>query len=201
MKIKNFIILFALFLVITACKDDDTINTDPVKQSKIDDKDLVEYLETHYLNEDRVILKITEDQTPLMEQVEVEDIIENGINYKQYFLIEEKGTITAPTAKDSVLVSYKGQTLESKVFDYNKLTIFSLPDMIKGWQYGFPNYKSGTKVLYPDESFDYEGYGQGILFIPSGLAYGITGASGIPPNTPLVFFITLQEVRTGAEEE
>ncbi len=39
--------------------------------------------------------------------------------------------------------------------------------------------------------FDIVGAGNGILFIPSGLAYGNFGTQGIPPNEPLLFHIRL----------
>jgi FKBP-type peptidyl-prolyl cis-trans isomerase FkpA len=42
--------------------------------------------------------------------------------------------------------------------------------------------------------FYYENYGEGYLFIPSGLAYGNRAQSIIPQNSPLVFKIELHDV-------
>ena len=53
MKIKNFVFILTIGLAIFSCsKDDNTSNFDAAGQAVIDDASLVEYLETHYLNED-----------------------------------------------------------------------------------------------------------------------------------------------------
>lgn len=196
MKIKNILFILCLGLAIAACKKDDEESFDAVEQAVLDDVALVEYLQTHYLNEeDGGIWTIDAAQTPLMEQVEVDAIVENDISYKLYYLVEKRGSTISPTRADSVLTTYTGMTLDSVVFDSRKSIIWlPLTSVIAGWSYGFTHYKGGNKVINADESFYYEDYGQGILFIPSGLAYGSTGTSGIAPNTPLVFEITCQDV-------
>ena len=197
MKIKNILFILGLGLAIAACKKDDAVVPfDAAGQAVIDNDSLVNYLQTHYLNEaDGGIWTIDAAQTPLMEQVEVEDIVENDIAYKLYYLVEEEGTTVFPTRSDSVLTTYTGMTLDSLVFDSRKAVIWlPLTDVITGWSYGFTHYKGGNKIINADESFYYEGFGKGILFIPSGLAYGNRGSSGIAPNSPLVFEITCQDV-------
>lgn len=196
MKIKNILLLLAFVLVLFSCKNDDSDNTDPVEQSEIDNETLIEYLETHYLNEeDGGIWTITDGQTPLIDQVETDDIIYEDVAYKLYYLVQEEGTTISPTRVDSVLTTYTGMLLDSVVFDSrNSITWLALYSTIPGWRYGFENYKGGTVVVNPDESFYFENYGQGILFIPSGLGYGSQGSYSIPPNSPLIFQITLQDV-------
>lgn len=196
MKIKNILFLLIIGLVIAACNKDDDDNYNAEEQAVIDDEALVEYLQTHYLNEDDGgIWTIDGDQTPLMDQVETQNITEDEVDYKLYYLVENEGVGIAPTKSDSVLTTYTGMTMDSLVFDSRKtITWLSLLSVIKGWSYGFTNYTSGERVINPDESFYYENYGQGILFIPSGLAYGNFGSGNIPPNTPLIFQITLQDV-------
>lgn len=203
MKIKNlFIILFA-GLAIYACGDDnDSDNFDAAEQALLDDEALIEYLETHYLNEDDGgIWTIDNGQTPLMDQVDTQFITDEDISYKLYYLVEEEGVTISPTRADSVLTTYSGMLLDSTVFDSRSSIIwFSLSGVIKGWSYGFQNYKGGTRVVNEDESFYYEDFGQGILFIPSGLAYGPGGNYSIPPNSPLVFQITLQDVNRADDD-
>jgi hypothetical protein len=196
MKIKSILFILSLGLIIAACNKDDKDNYDAAEQAIIDDEALVEYLQTHYLNEDDGgIWTIDGNQTPLMDQVDIQYITENDIAYKLYYLVENEGVNTAPTRADSVLCTYTGMTMDSIVFDSRSyITWLNLTNVITGWSYGFTNYKSGNRIINPDESFDYEDYGQGILFIPSGLAYGNTGTGGISPNTPLIFQITLQDV-------
>jgi hypothetical protein len=196
MKIKNVLIILTIGLVIYACGKDDEESFDAAGQAILDDAELIEYLETHYLNEDDGgIWTIDADQTPLINQVDTQEIIENDIDYKLYYLTEEEGTTINPEVTDSVLTTYTGMLLDSTVFDRSRnLTWFSLTSVIRGWSYGFTNFKGGNKIINPDESFYYEEYGEGYLFIPSGLAYGNRGSSSIPPNSPLVFEITLQDV-------
>jgi len=203
MKIKNLIIVLTIGMVIFACSNSDEPH-DPVKQSLKDDEELVEYLKTHYLNEeDGGIWTITDDsQTALMEQVETQNIVEEDVSYKLYYLVQEEGDTYSPSKIDSVLTTYTGITLDSLVFDSSiNLTWFELSNVVKGWQYGFQNYKGGNKFVNPDESFYYEDYGQGILFVPSGLAYGENGSYTIPPNTNLIFEITLQDINEVEEDD
>jgi FKBP-type peptidyl-prolyl cis-trans isomerase FkpA len=53
--------------------------------------------------------------------------------------------------------------------------------VIRGWQLGIPEFKTG---------------GFGKLIIPSSLAYGPSGSGSIPPNAVLVFDVELIEIVT-----
>ncbi|MDP3313217.1 FKBP-type peptidyl-prolyl cis-trans isomerase [Lutibacter sp.] len=197
MKFKNFGLLILLGIAIFACKKDDVkVNFDAAQQAIEDDAALVKYLETHYLNAvDGGIWTIKNGETPLMSQVQVQNITKDDIDYKLYFLKQSEGVSFSPTRADSVLTTYSGMLLDSTVFDSSSNRLWlSLTNVIDGWSYGFVNFKGGTKVIRPDESFYYENYGKGILFIPSGLAYGNSFQSIIPQNSPLIFQITLRDV-------
>ena len=199
MKFKNIFFILAVSSVIFSCSKDDN-NSEPFdaeKQASDDDATLIEYLQTHYLNDvDGGIYTIKNGEAPLMGQVETQkDIIKNEISYKLYYLKQAEGTTISPSRADSVLTTYTGMLLDSTVFDSRStLTWLPLTSVIDGWSYGFTHFKGGTKVLNTDESFYYENTGKGLLFIPSGLAYGNVGQSVIPPNSPLVFQITLNDV-------
>ena len=52
--------------------------------------------------------------------------------------------------------------------------------VIKGWDEALVNLKVGDKAT---------------LFIPSDLAYGATGNSGIPPNANLIFYIEVEDIK------
>jgi len=196
MKFKNLFFILALSAVLFSCgKDNTTVVFDAAQQAIDDDATLVEYLQTHYLNDDGGIWTIKNGETPLLEQVDVQNITNNEISYKLYYLKQSEGVTISPSRADSVLTTYTGMLLDSTVFD-SRSTLVWLPltGVIDGWSYGFTNFKGGTKIVNEDESFYYENYGKGILFIPSGLAYGNSGQSFIPPNSPLVFQITLNDV-------
>ncbi|MFD1293999.1 FKBP-type peptidyl-prolyl cis-trans isomerase [Lutibacter holmesii] len=201
MKIKNLLIILAIFLFVFACgKDDDNYNEED--QALIDDEALVEYLQTHYLNEeDGGIWTIDAGQTPLMEQVDVDYIDYNDISYKLYYLSENEGATISPSTVDSVYTTYVGMLLDSTVFDIgSSLRWFSLTGTIPGWGYGFSNFKGGNIVVNDDESFYFEDYGKGILFIPSGLAYGNNEQGSIPKNANLIFEMTLQDVNRADQD-
>ena len=203
MKIKSVFFIAAFALLIFACNKDDNDNFDAEAQAEIDNEALIEYLQTHYLNEeDGGLWTITNGETPLMGQVETQEITYNDIAYKLYYLVKNKGVGKSPTNIDSIYCTYTGMLLDSTVFDSK--TTFSwnigsspatLNNLIPGWQYGFSNFKGGTVVINDDESFDYEDFGQGVLFIPSGLAYQNTASGIIEKNSPLIFEISLKDVR------
>lgn len=203
MKIKSLLILlFSAFLVLIACnKDDGGGNTfDAAAQALIDDEKLVEYLLSHHYvpPADEEVFGVIdtilagETFTPLSTNVETLEINENDINYKLYYLVNDEGKNTAPTKADSVLVNYRGFLLDSVRFDERlNFTWLSLTNVIRGWQFGFELFKDGDQVIIPNEPIDFTNTGNGILFIPSGLAYGNLGTFGIGPNEPLIFFINL----------
>ncbi|WP_372770524.1 FKBP-type peptidyl-prolyl cis-trans isomerase [Lutibacter sp.] len=198
MKFKNIFFILALSSVIFSCSKDDNNKEsfDAEKQALDDDTALKEYLQTHYLNDvDGGIYTIKNGEAPLMGQVETQNITKNEISYKLYYLKQVVGTTISPSRADSVLTTYTGMLLDSTVFDSRStLTWLPLTGVIDGWSYGFTNFKGGTKIMNTDESFYYENTGKGLLFIPSGLAYGNFGQNVIPPNSPLVFQITLNDV-------
>ena len=198
MKLKKLLFFFGLITLLSACgggsnNDEDF---DAAAQAVIDDEALIEYLQTHYLNDaDGGIYTIKNGETPLANFVDVQQVIKDEISYNLYYLKQNEGSSFAPTTADSVLTTYTGMLLDSTVFDSRStLTWFSLTSVIQGWSYGFTNFKGGNLVVNPDESFYYENVGKGILFIPSGLAYGNSLQSVIPNNSPLVFQFTLQDV-------
>ena len=200
MKLKYLIILLIAVSIFSCKKDDEVEKHDPVAQSAIDDAELVEFLQTHYLNPDNEVELITDGETPLYTEVETDNITFDDVNYKMYRYMGDEGVGINPSSSDSIQALYKGYMLNLSKFDENLIyttsrSWFHLPDLIAGWRFGFPHYRSGEKVSYPDESFGYENAGQGIIFIPSGLAYGETGSYTIPPNTNIYFTIELGAVQ------
>ncbi len=201
MKLKYLIVLI-LGIAIYACSDDDDDdkdNHDPVAQALEDDADLVEFLQTHYLTEDKAIDTIMNGETPLYSIVEIDNINYNDIDYKMYYYVDQVGVGVQPSRNDSVQVLYRGFLLDSTKFDENlsytsKKSWFHLPQTIMGFRYGVSYFKSGERVIYPDESFGYENTGNGVFFMPSGLAYGRNGSSSIPGNAPIYYFFDLGSV-------
>jgi len=96
-----------------------------------------------------------------------------------YYIIDNQGTGAQPILSSTVTVKYTGWLLDGTKVDGGTIT-YPLNVLIKGWQEGIPLFNEG---------------GNGTLFIPSCLAYGITGAGdNIPPNAVLIFDINLISV-------
>lgn len=98
-----------------------------------------------------------------------------------HYIITEEGTGTdKPTINHQVTVYYKGYYIDTKeVFDQtNEGAPYTtlLSHTIDGWIEGIPLFSKGAK---------------GILFIPSGLAYGPYPPIGVRPNAVMVFEIEL----------
>lgn len=203
MKLKYIIPILALFITIFSCnKNDDDEIFDAATQALLDDATLIDYLQSNYYipAEDNepfgTIDTLMNNEPSLFEQVETQNITHNDISYNLYYLLLEPGVNDNPTRFDSVFVKYRGFTLDSVKFDestsFNVSRAWSdLNSVIQGWKYGLPNFKSGNNVTEPGEPITFEGNGKGILFFPSGLAYGNAGSSVIPSNSPLLFHIEL----------
>ena len=96
------------------------------------------------------------------------------------------GTGTAATPGKQVVMQYTGYLTDGTEFDSavgdKTLTVWLLDngDLLAGWVYGIPGMKVG---------------GTRKLVIGSIFAYGAQGRGTIPPNSTLVFDVTLKEVK------
>lgn len=109
----------------------------------------------------------------------------SGLRYN----ITMEGTGAKPALTNKVTVKYTGKFLRegvtpanSAVFDQATTAVtFDLGSLIVGWQIGFQLLPKGSKAT---------------LYIPSGLAYGKSGAgSSIPANANLFFDVELIDVK------
>ncbi|SDW93770.1 FKBP-type peptidyl-prolyl cis-trans isomerase [Lutibacter oricola] len=199
MKIKNLLQILVVGIVLFSCGgDDNDDNFDYEGQAETDNNDIVEYLQTHYLNEDDgAIWTITGSETSLMDdsRLSSQTVVSNDVSYKLYTLKTVEGVSKSPSQVDSVLVTYAGMLLDSTVFDASTTKVwFALSNLVSGWGFGLRDFKGGEVVQADDESFKYENSGQGYLFMPSGLGYGNVTQSVITKNSPLIFKITMNDV-------
>ncbi|MGL3000755.1 FKBP-type peptidyl-prolyl cis-trans isomerase [Flavobacterium sp. RSSB_23] len=98
-----------------------------------------------------------------------------------YYIINEPGTGTQPTAASNVTVVYKGYFTNGNVFDQSKAEgiAFGLNQVIKGWTEGIPYFKTG---------------GSGVLLVPAHLGYGSYNYGPIPGGSVLIFDVKLISV-------
>ena len=104
--------------------------------------------------------------------------LENGIQYK----VNKSGNPNGkkPIDVSNVNVDYRGRLTNNIQFDASKGANISLGQVIPGWQYIIPMMTEGDSWT---------------VFIPSELGYGeVGGGEVIPPNSVLVFDITLNSV-------
>lgn len=123
------------------------------------------------LEEDRAII-----ESYLVDNGLTAEVTDEGL----YYIIAEPGSNDRPIASSFIKMHYDGYFLNGTVFDTtsddNVPLEIGLFNVIRGWQIGVPLFGKG---------------GRGKLLIPSTLAYGEDGRSGIPGNSILIFDIEL----------
>jgi FKBP-type peptidyl-prolyl cis-trans isomerase len=105
-----------------------------------------------------------------------------------YYVINNEGTGIRPTENSVVHLKYKGSFLDGTTFTERESITLALNQIITGLKEGIQLFKEG---------------GEGVLIIPSELAFGTNGNStgSIPSGTVLVFEIKLIAVYADYEAE
>ncbi|MFV5684867.1 FKBP-type peptidyl-prolyl cis-trans isomerase [Flavobacterium sp. GB2R13] len=149
-------ILLALVSILFVSCLSDAGTSKPVDYTVQNEKEIVDYIAKNHLTATRT---------------------DSGL----YYLVNEAGTGTQPTATSNVTVAYKGYFTNGNVFDESKAEgiSFGLNQVIKGWTEGIPHFKVG---------------GSGILLIPAHLGYGSNDSGPIPGGSVLVFEVKLISV-------
>lgn len=93
---------------------------------------------------------------------------------------EEAKANSTVTVQYTGAIASTGIIFESSLDSGGQPVSFPLSGVIKGWQEGIPGMKVG---------------GTRRLLIPAALAYGSSGNGTIPPNSDLVFDVTLLAVK------
>ena len=128
----------------------------------------------------------TKDYTEENEQEILTYLADNNLTAQKsstslYYIIDNVGTGERPSASDNVTVAYKGYFTNGNTFDESSTSgiSFNLQQVIAGWTEGITYFKEG---------------GNGVLLIPSRLAYGDSGQGNIPGGAVLIFDVTLISV-------
>jgi FKBP-type peptidyl-prolyl cis-trans isomerase FkpA len=188
--------------------------------------EIEEFMNNHYMSVDAnnnvTFTKITASTpgTPISSHPDLtfKTISKGGVDHKLYFISLQGGigntdtdsdtTNDNPTRLDSVFTAYKGTSL-NKDYVTNEITLndfdeastpiwLELEDLIQGWQEIYPEFKIGNSVTDFNTGLStFSGYGAGVVFIPSGLAYFNRSppSSSISPYTPLIFNFKLIKLR------
>ena len=99
-------------------------------------------------------------------------------NYLIRYVMIEEGTGESPELTDLINITYQGRFLSDEEFDSGTRT-FTLNTLIPAWQIMIPELKVGGTIEF---------------YSPSYYCYGRNGSNSIPPNTPLIFKVTLNEI-------
>jgi len=100
------------------------------------------------------------------------------------FVIDSLASGFPPKSNSTVNFIYTGRFLSGTIFDQGDISGV-VNSFIGGFQVGLSLLPEGSKARF---------------YIPSGYAYGTAGASGIPPNSNLIFEIQLKDVVTSTTE-
>jgi len=124
-----------------------------------------------------------ESNTKFLADNKARDSVKTTADGLQYRVIKSGSGKSPASGADMVTVTYKGWTIDGKVFDQTpsgQTATFAAGQLIPGWVEALRMMKEGD---------EWE------LVIPAGLGYGATGAGdAIGPNQTLVFDMTLISV-------
>ena len=211
---KKLFFLLPIFLLFLQCKkEEDTSTVIPVRsysdQVIIDQEELESYLKTHTYNyedfnqESDIDIKLTQisennsSKLTLFEQVNIKKIDvtdEEGqvTSHNLYYIIAREGKNKNPSIVDSVYVAYDGLLTDGSSFDNRKFPVWiDLANSLKGFREGVSELKSGEFIVNSNGTIDYNSFGVGLFFIPSGIGYFENVSASIPEYSPLIFAVKL----------
>ncbi|QLG44157.1 FKBP-type peptidyl-prolyl cis-trans isomerase [Costertonia aggregata] len=124
---------------------------------------------------------------------------EQDVEHKYYYLEARPGEGLKPTIADSTFVRYQGSLLNGDVFDDRNTGVwwdnpgFQFPGEgfnkdFRGVAEGVVNTAAGTNIIdNSDGTFQIDGYGVGMIIIPSGLSTFNGNRPPISAYSPLIF--------------
>ena len=195
---------------------------DRTEQQVVDKDSLMSYFETHYYNSsmfetpgdytisDIVISELPQDEdgnyldmpdpdnnTMLSDPgvLEVYTTTYVDVEYEYYILRISGGEGDAPNFTDDVRLNYSGNLQNEDIFDSTvNPTDFDLVNLIPGWRNVIPKFNTASSfVTNGDGTVTYSGYGVGVMFIPSGLAYYAAPPVGVFAYSNLIFKFELYQ--------
>ena len=210
---KNLFFLFTILLFFIQCdKDDDSTPSYTIRdysEQVILDHELLEiYLKTHtynyedFNNESDVKIKldtITENSSRLslfdqanIKTVDVTDTDGQVTSHNLYYIIAREGSNINPSVADSVYVAYNGILTDGSSFDSRRFPIWvDLANTIEGFREGVSELRTGKYIENSNGTIQYNSFGVGLFFMPSGIGYFENVSGGVPEYSPLIFAVKL----------
>ena len=212
MKKKLFFLFTILLFLIQCDKDDDSSPSYTIRdysEQVIVDHELLEiYLKTHtynyedFNNESDVKIKldtITENSSRLslfdqasIKTVDVTDTDGQITSHNLYYIIAREGSNINPSVADSVYVAYNGILTDGSSFDSRRFPIWvDLANTIEGFREGVSELRTGKYIENSNGTIQYNSFGVGLFFMPSGIGYFENVSGGVPEYSPLIFAVKL----------
>lgn len=220
--LKYTVLVVLASLVFYACeKKDDGIIEVPLRDyaevATEDHAALEEYLQTHfyYLNtvdpppgftsfiEFDTIAGANAGQTPLIDQVYIKQLERQDVMHNLYVLKLNQGGGAQPKFADSSFTVYKGNLLDNTLFDSGVSPVwFDLLSVVQGFREGVIEFNGATgNVDNGDGTLSFMDYGQGAIFMPSGIGYFGNSQPNIPVYSPLIFRFNVLEVNEADHDQ
>ena len=215
-KIKNLFALLAFAMLIYSCSSSSTAAEDDFDheaQALIDNDSLIKFLKNNYYDTSIDSIKtLVAGETALFNDTKLKtvNVDLNDIDYKLYIYVNREGNPIpnkpSPTILDSIFVNYHLGYFSSDI-TYTPVEKLDSPSWfdprfiaVDGWLHGFTHFKGGENVTN-NGPITYAGGGNGILFIPSGLAYRNIGTLSLPANANLIYYINLFDIVEGTDHD
>ena len=93
-----------------------------------------------------------------------------------FYIVTDSVFGSKPTTCDNIRIAYKGTLLNGTVFDQSTSQVFTLSNLIAGWQQALPLIGIGGSIT---------------IYLPPTLGYGSKASGSIPANSNLKFEIDL----------
>lgn len=220
-------LIFLLVLVVQSCKKDDGVERIPPRdrgeEAIAATASIEAFLETHFYNYEDFenpaadfdyiirfdsLIGDNANKIPLIDQVTsktVKDRVDDDVTYTLYYLNAKQGGGKQIRFPDIGTMSYEGRQLDNVLFDGSVEPVrFDLTGIIDGLQDALIEFKTavGDPIINPDGTVDFEDYGVGAVFIPSGLGYfsNPPPGSGIGVYSQLIFTFRLYKAEQGDQD-
>lgn len=148
---KIILLLFVALSVVSACKKKKTCDENTTKAPEAEVTSL-----RNYLTANSIVAK------------------EDARGF--FYIITDSVFGSKPTTCDNIRIAYKGTLLNGSVFDQSNSAVFTLSNLIAGWQQALPLIGIGGSIK---------------IYLPPTLGYGSSASGSIPANSNLIFEIDL----------
>jgi hypothetical protein len=192
---------------------------DRTVQQLADKDSILDYLATHYYNSsffetgtnhkytDIVITELEDGDimpdgnTLLIDDVDVLQTTYLDVDYEYYILKLNQGGGESPHFTDAVRMRYEGSSvLTENVFDSRITPIdlnlqgngFTTFGTIRAWKLAIPLFNSALDFDFDNGIVNYNNFGLGVMFVPSGLAYFNGSTTGLLYDNLIFKFELLQ---------